>query len=383
MSLTVKEIKELPVAESFQLIAGASGLHQPIEHVNLLDFEYDNYVPDAKSSDGIFDSKSIVVTSLLYAKGNPEKILPVVKQLYIDGVSALAVKAVYYQELPSNVLNFANEKGFPIFLFGSEANFAENVVVGLTLAIEEYNNVSILEEKLTFLLQDNLTSYNRISVMDELFPDLELPFQCIYYMPKKIGSTLSFHRLIHSFRNLKEQKMNVLPYQFGLLITLSAQRLPTLQKVHNVLGLSPADYYCGVSKRSDKKDDLVHKIKESFYSSTYGQIHNKNISYFDEIGIWKIILPNRNNYWMQVYCSDIVNKLKGYDLDGSCELYNTITCYVKNAFDINQTATLMHVHKNTIRYRINKAKELLSAEGNIGEFHQIILLSVYFQEALI
>lgn len=383
MSLTVKEIKELPVAESFQLIAGASGLNQPIEHVNLLDFEYDAYVPDAKSSDGIFDSKSIVVTSLLYAKGKPDKILPVVKQLFLDGVSALAVKAVYYKDLPEDVLTFANEKGFPIFLFGSEANFAENVVVGLTLAIEDYNNVSILEEKLMFFLQDNLTSYNRISLMDELFPDLFAPFQCIYYMPKKIGSAFSFHRLILSYRKSKDQSMTILPYQYGLLVTLSSPTPHSLQDVHNILGLSPTGYYCGVSQIADKKDDLVHKIKESFYSSNFGQIHNKNVSYFKDIGIWKIILPNLNNYWMQAYCSDIINQLKGYDIDGSCELYNTISCYVINSFDINQTAALMHVHKNTVRYRVNKAKELLSAKDNLGELHQIILLAIYFHEAMI
>ena len=60
MALTVGDIRKLPVAESFRLISGASGLDRLIEHVNILDFEYDTWEPDAKSSDGIFDERSIV-----------------------------------------------------------------------------------------------------------------------------------------------------------------------------------------------------------------------------------------------------------------------------------------------------------------------------------
>lgn len=383
MALTVGEVRELPIAETFRLVAGASGLNRLIEHVNLLDFEYDTWEPDAEFSDGIFDRKSIIVTSLLFAKDKPEKIYPVVRQLYVDGVSALAVKAVYYKELPPDVIDFANEKGLPIFLFDSEANFSENVVVGLTMAIDEHDNIDGLEEKVTFLLQENLKSVNRYKIMEELFPEFDTPFQCIYFMPKEIHSTFSYHQLILSLRSKKGKNIIVLPYQKGILVTLYGKEELNLAGIMDCLDLASSEYYCGVSKLSNKRNEVTYKIQESLYACNYGRSKGIDISRFDNMGIRQIILPNKENYWMRSYCDSIVEKIKAYDADGSCELYNTIVCYVRNACDVNKAAKEMLVHKNTIRYRISKAKEILGLEDETSEFNEIIFFVVYFHETKI
>ena len=99
---------ELPLAKDFVLVAGKGGLARTVEHVNLLDYEYDTRIPSGEETDGLFDQRSIVVTSMLFAKDRPDTILQVVKQLYVDGVSSIAVIQAYYKVLPQEVIAFAD-----------------------------------------------------------------------------------------------------------------------------------------------------------------------------------------------------------------------------------------------------------------------------------
>ncbi|MGN0505669.1 MAG: PucR family transcriptional regulator [Lachnospiraceae bacterium] len=380
MALTVSEIRELPVAEAFRLVAGASGLNRKVEHVNLLDFEYDTWEPDARTPDGIFDEKSIIITSLLFAKECPEKIIRVVRQLYVDGVSALAVKAVYYKELPEAVIRFADENAFPIFLFDSEKNFSENVVVGLTMAIEENENIDGLEEKVAFLLQDNLGKLNRYKLLEELFPELETPFQCFYFFLKDMHTGFSYRRKLLKLRSRKSRKLVILPYQYGILVTAFGNVAVGIRELETELELTSGQYVCGVSRSGSRKEELGCRIQESLYACNYGRSRGREFCCFDEIGIWQIILPNRENFWMKSYCNGIVERLKNYDADGGCELYDTIVRYVNNAYSINRTAEEMMLHKNTVRYRVSKAREALGLEKNEAEFHVTVFLAVQFDQ---
>ena len=382
MAITVAQLMDQPVAEGFKLIGGAAGLDRIIEKVNLLDFEYDTWEPKGVEPDGLFDEKSVVVTSMIFAKDAPEKILPVMKQLHANGVSALAIKEVYYKELPLDALEYVNEKAMPVFFFDSCNHYSDNIVVSFTKAIEEHSNVDGQEEKVAFLLQDNLGMLNRGMLIEELFPNLCTPYQCFYFMPKDIYSKFAYHHKILVLRKKIERGLVVLPYQYGILVAVFGETKWSASKLLEYLELEKGKFYCGVSKRDGKKEELVYKIRESIYASNHAQIVGINVSRFENMGIWQVILPNKENYWMKSYCSEVVNKLKAYDAEGNSELYDTVATYVRNGCDISKTAEVMMVHNNTIRYRISKAKEVLELEGKTENFNESIVFAILFYENL-
>ena len=81
-----------------------------------------------------------------------------------DGVSAIAVKEVYFQTLPAKVVQFANENNIAVFLFASEKNYLEDVVVGMAIALDESENFLALSEKVGQLLtlEENSTQLFRV-----------------------------------------------------------------------------------------------------------------------------------------------------------------------------------------------------------------------------
>ena len=112
MALTIKDILQLQSLRGFQLISGHKGLSRYVTSVGILDYEV---CPDIDyPRDTAFEKDSVVLSSLLFAKDNPELILPAVEQLYASGVSGFAYKTVIYSNLPEEVNDFSEEHNFPI-----------------------------------------------------------------------------------------------------------------------------------------------------------------------------------------------------------------------------------------------------------------------------
>ena len=119
MALTVREIWQMEKFQSFRLVAGKKGLENEIENIGILDYEY--AVEDVElQQKWAFGKRGFVISSLLFAKDHPEKILDALRGLVRDHVSALAVKTVCYQELPEEAIHFADDNALPIFLFGRD-----------------------------------------------------------------------------------------------------------------------------------------------------------------------------------------------------------------------------------------------------------------------
>lgn len=102
MSIKISELLQQPTFSSFRIVAGVNGLNRNVSKVNILDFEYDDLQDSESERFNLFEKETFVLTSLLFAKDHPELILESVKLLIRDGASALAIKEIYYHDLPSD-----------------------------------------------------------------------------------------------------------------------------------------------------------------------------------------------------------------------------------------------------------------------------------------
>lgn len=62
------------------------------------------------------------------------------------------------------------------------------------------------------------------------------------------------------------------------------------------------------------------------------------------------------------YCERRLSKLEQYDRENATALQETVLAYYKNGFSVVNTAKAMGLHRNSLRYRIHKVRELLGLE---------------------
>lgn len=160
MAMTVKDIMDLPSVQKMELLAGKGGLNRPVVSAEIADYEFASnveFLPEAEfDPQTSMEPGSFVITSFLFAKDDPSLILPMVRQIAEMGTSALAYKRIIYDELPAEVLAFAEEKKFPIFSFGRTVWF-ENIIFDIMYAVQFDDKVYLSEEKISAMLASRMS----------------------------------------------------------------------------------------------------------------------------------------------------------------------------------------------------------------------------------
>ncbi|CAD2076535.1 PucR family transcriptional regulator [Phocicoccus pinnipedialis] len=64
------------------------------------------------------------------------------------------------------------------------------------------------------------------------------------------------------------------------------------------------------------------------------------------------------------------------------ELKNTLKVYMENQFDITKTSNLIYVHRNTVKYRINKCEEILNTDITDPKKSLDIRLALFISETI-
>ena len=137
---------------------------------------------------------------------------------------------------------------------------------------------------------------------------------------------------------------------------MAARMLETLQQKYPATRL-----FIGVGHCHEKIADLrssYYQAKTALLAAMSHSFHN-DIVYYDQLGIYKILFDIRNRNNAYIIRNELITPILDYDKAHQTDFYNTIRVYLDNFCSIQETATAMVLHYNTVRYRIQKIKEEL------------------------
>ena len=385
MSITILEAMKLPTLKDFKLVAGYRGLDREIQRASILDYEYERSLSN-KPINTIFGREDFVLSSLIYAKDDPSLILESVKGLVSDGVSALAVKNIYYDVLPDEVIEYANDMDFPIFMFDKKGSYYEDIVTEIYDKNKEKNSMSFKEAKIGILLKEELDK----SSVKNMAKDFNISFKnnlfCICLKPKKYIEENNLSNIINSLN--RDLAINHAAYRYrgSIFIIYTYQDRHGEKKeidfnklvslAMSSLFVNLEDYYLGISNFHKNIDELNLALKESMYAMRVASIEEQNKKYYYEIGGYKILMPSYNDSYMRNFYNDNIGKIKQYDQKCNTELLTTSIAYIKSEGNIKETAKIINLHENTVRYRINKLKEILGIKNSEFEFYEQLSIGV-------
>ena len=376
MALTVKDILQLQSLCSFRLHAGQKGLSRYVVSAGIGDYEFCADIDYPRQT--AFEADSLVLSSLLFAKGRPE-LLPAVQQLYEAGVSGLAYKTVIFHELPEDVLAFCNAHAFPLFSFGSDAYF-ENIIYEIMNAVRADDTNLLTEGNIRRMLADDFAK----SQVTLLAKSLSLAFKAhvmgVYIKVDDAAERDTFYqhaaRCLKNFylnRNLNDKALLCL-YEGGLFALLTAhQPKPETFEVilTQLLDFLHYDEAPLCVCRSDihlPYEDLDLCFRESYQTYLASAAEARRFASYHEIGTYRFLIPQRDSDSMQSYASSILQPLLAKP-----EYFETALQFVRCGGDLPRTAEYFDCHQNTIRYRLQKIKILLGFETETEQDFYAIL----------
>lgn len=344
-----------------RLIAGENGLEKSIKAVGILDYEIGGGIKD------VFRKGDFLVTSLYPIRKKQDRLLDILRELVDVGVCGLAIKNIYFKELPKEVIDYCNKSDFPIFLYPKEL-YTENIIYDIIKALKNDEDNLYLSSKVHGLLSANLseTMVRRVAleINSSFKENVFVAYMKCHEDPKYIISTINNgpSRDLYSTALLIEN---------GVLLIISREDEKTnITEFLSKLGMNSSDYVVGISSGIKALNKLDQAIKEALYAGKVAEAYNRELMSFDQIGLNKVIVPMLESEWLKEYYHSMIMRILDYDEKHETELVKTACIYVNNDGDINKTAKLLFQHGNTIRYRIKKIKELLCIEENISGFYE-------------
>ena len=371
MAITVDEALELEILKEFKVIAGRKGLSNKIINVAVWDYETGDLIAEN------FRKGDFALSTLVAIKDKIEDLYGIVERMIAVGISCLAIKNIYFNDIPYDVIRLADEKYFPILTFSY--TFTEDVIVDVNKAIAEKKEYENLELKIDDILYNNLNDLSIKKIARKI--NVNFKEKNIVAFCKKKSSKL---RGIKNFsdKELEEDFSRVIPYKGGYILinTFEAGEEKDIDKtIFRRLkwwGFTQKEYVIGVSSLHENLGKLNNSIQESLYAFKYSMRYKKDISFFYEIGINKIILPMLDSPWVLKYYKEMIGPIIVYDENNGTELLKTAVKYVENNGDIKATAKELFQHGNTVRYRIDRINKILSENCKIEHFYEELSVAV-------
>ena len=79
---------------------------------------------------------------------------------------------------------------------------------------------------------------------------------------------------------------------------------------------------------------------------------------FEDLGVHRLLLQVPDLAELRSFAAEILGKLGGQDHQRGAELLSTLACYFRENSSPQRTARTLHVHPNTVAYRIRRIQEI-------------------------
>jgi len=365
MAFTLNDALELDIMQRFKLVAGKNGLHRPVSKVGILDHESGQTITDT------FIEGEFTLASLLAVKDNVQELYPLVERLIDAGTACLAIKTVYFDAVPSNVIDLANRLNYPIFLF--DVTYFEDIIMVLNNAVKERQMTDQHAIRIEHMLQNEITGFQVRNFAFELNRKFE-DHHFVFYV-ERYEDQGNEYRLIQNITKQinKSYVLSLIPFRKGVLgiVSLSQPEDNTIEQVDTLLSDLLKDqmvkYNIGFSQFYSTIEGLKSSIEESLNAFEYACINERNSVQYTEMGIDRILLPLRQDPKVMDFYNQLIKPIMEYDREHGTDLLKTAEAYVMYKGDFKETAKSLYQHGNTIRYRIEKIKQLMKQHSK-GEY---------------
>lgn len=382
MLITVRDLMQLELLKPLQLVAGASGTGHGVSKIGILDYEFSQrgslYNPAGHWAPGEF-----VLTSMAYARDNPALLTDAVKKLQAVKTSGIAIKNIYSLAIPLELKQFADRAHYPLFVFTNNDLFFENIIIGVHDYLSLVQDHAAMERALGRLLSQDLDSAQIVQTAQQICPSIRSRFSTAYFLPRQSLSPEKLNMIFWAGRDVLGSGSAVVPYRAGFFYLRSyrpdqgpadAASLP--REAARQLNLSLEQFSIGISQPQYFLANFKKSLQHSYWAALHSCITHSPFSDYDRIGLYKLLLSHQDDPVYLDYYERLMAPLAEYDAQNRAELIDTLLTLETCRGNINAVAQQLHIHGNTIRYRLKKAAELTGLDQNMEDFIQQIDIAV-------
>jgi sugar diacid utilization regulator len=125
----------------------------------------------------------------------------------------------------------------------------------------------------------------------------------------------------------------------------------------------------GRSRRSADPVDLYRAGSEARLAVNVGEAEGRPLLAFEDTGAYRLLLPAMSDdpAELERFYAETIQPLAGYDEQYETELVTTVEAYLDNDGNVAATAKQLFTHRHTVRYRLERVRELCGHDVSATE----------------
>ncbi|UUX35319.1 PucR family transcriptional regulator [Fundicoccus culcitae] len=137
---------------------------------------------------------------------------------------------------------------------------------------------------------------------------------------------------------------------------------------NNILNLidSKLLFHVGYSVTKSEQIEQSYAQAKLAYNDRIKNSNQDAIIFYKEKGMLQLF-SDLNQNTLIYYCKSVLKELAYPEEESLIDLRKTLDIYLKNQCEITQTASDLFIHRNTVKYRINRCEEILGTSVNDPE----------------
>ncbi len=101
-----------------------------------------------------------------------------------------------------------------------------------------------------------------------------------------------------------------------------------------------------------------------------------NPLYFGDLSVYRLLFQMEHSPELESFCREILGSLIEYDRANKANLVETLSAYFAHRENVAQTARVMHLHRNSLLYRLTRIKEITGWDLNNPETRLAVQLAL-------
>lgn len=98
------------------------------------------------------------------------------------------------------------------------------------------------------------------------------------------------------------------------------------------------------------------------------------LTYYDEVMPEPLYLFLSNQSGSSSFIHPVLKNIKEYDKENEMDFFETLKCYCQCLFQKNETVEKLHIHRNTLTYRLDRIEDLFSLNlKDIKTLHHLLI----------
>lgn len=392
-----KDLFKLPSLSKMKIIAGNKGLHKIIR--------WSYKAESIHLAKWVHGGELLIVSKIVIHEKdfNLYNFLKEAISLNISG-ALLLIGPNYIEQIPQSVIDLSNQKHFPLFLIPWDTPLVD-IFEELGHAIASINLINDKHKDLLFsiIFNTNLSlDYLKYQSQEVNFPfDGYLQFfEINFLLPQSKNAIIlndvdkdTICQFIHTL--FENEHIPILSSSYTkniiALINVNNTSLNTLNtlfpQILNYIKENYPNYIVnigiGTRQKSLEKYKLSYEQASKCINLAIKQKQKNMIYYYEQLGLYQLFYDINNKTLLENFVHNILYSLMAYDKKYNTNLIQTLEVYLNKNCNLNQTAKTLFIHRNTIKYRLQRIEEITNTSLDDAftrlNFFNAILIKKFLQ----